>query len=164
VLEVKVNEKPPVVLPRTERLVEYGWPIHSEDYIALSSAFGKRSLDETGGYGDEFHNGVDLYGTYNARIVSVADGTVVEHWPPPNGYFRGHPILGGYVVIQHDGALSRYAHLSKTYVHEGDSVLAGQVIGRQGKTGKTASPHLHFELSIAGELVNPLRYLAEELR
>ena len=142
----------------------YGWPIHPEDYIALSSPFGKRSLDETGGYGDDFHNGVDMYGTWHSRIVCVADGKVVGHWPAPNGYYRGHPVLGGLLVVQHDGAVSTYAHLSKTYVHEGEIVRRGQVIGRQGKTGKTASPHLHFELRIEGELVNPLQYLDGELK
>lgn len=160
------SEKEPTVFPRSERVseVEYGWPMVAEDYLSLSSPFGKRSLDETGGYGDTFHDGVDMYGYYRARILAVADGIVLEHYPAPNGYFRGHPVLGGYLVVQHDGAVSRYAHLSKTYVHEGESVRGGQVIARQGGSGKTASPHLHFELELAGELVNPLGYIREELK
>lgn len=154
-----------VVLPVVEGLFEYGWPIHPEDYIALSSPFGKRDINDTGGYGDGFHDGVDMFGTWRARVCAVANGKVIEHWPPPNGYYGGHPVLGGVVAILHDnGAVSRYGHLAKTFVHEGDVVSRGQVIGRQGATGKTGSPHLHFELRIDGELVNPLRYISEELR
>lgn len=164
-LEIYVEKPGVVVLPRIERQYEFGWPIHPEDYVALSSPYGKRDLNETGGYGDDFHDGVDMYGTWRARIVSVADGTVIEHFPPPNGYYRGHPVLGGYLVVQHDqDTRSHYAHLSRTYVHEGDVVVEGQVIGRQGKSGKTASAHLHFALEIDGGLANPLRYLREELK
>ncbi len=144
-----------------ERKAALAWPIHHDDYVALSSPFGERDISETGGYGDGFHDGVDMYGTYSARITCVDDGEVLEHWPAPNGHYKGHPVLGGLLVVQHDGFISRYAHLSKTYVQQGDRVGKGQVIGRQGETGRTASQHLHFEIEIDGVRVNPLQYLAE---
>jgi murein DD-endopeptidase MepM/ murein hydrolase activator NlpD len=160
-LEIEVNEKPVVVVPVVERRLELGWPMHPEDFIALSSPYGKRDLNESGGYGSGDHRGVDMYGTWRARVVSVAEGVVIDHWPPPDKRFRGHPVLGGLLVIRHSGTVSLYGHLAKTYVKEGDVVCRGQVIGRQGSTGKTASAHLHFELSVDGVLVNPLKYIFE---
>ena len=138
------------------------WPIHLEDYMALSSPFGERDPEKIGGYGDDFHDGLDLFGTWRARVLAVADGVVTEHYPPPNGYYRGHPVYGGYIEITHDdGSISRYAHLSETDVVEDLYVAGGIPIGRQGKTGRTAKAHLHFELEIEGKKVNPLKYLEE---
>jgi murein DD-endopeptidase MepM/ murein hydrolase activator NlpD len=66
---------------------------------------------------------------------------------------------GGYgnlIVIQHqDGVETRYAHLAATGVREGDSVAAGQVIGRVGSTGRSTGPHLHFEVLVDGARVDP---------
>lgn len=138
----------------------YVFPIHEEDYVALSSPYGERDRGETGGYGDDFHDGLDAYGTWRARILSIDNGLVVTHYPPPDGYYRGHPVLGGYVEILHsDGSKSRYGHLGESFVHEGDYVHRGQLIGRQGETGKCSSAHLHFELEIDDRLVNPLQWV-----
>ncbi len=160
-IEILPVEKQSFVVAAAEEVVSFGWPIAEDDYIALSSPFGKRALSESGGFGDGFHRGVDMYGTWHARVVAVGDGVVTDHWPPPNGYYRGHPILGGVIEITlRTGHVVRYAHLSVSYVHEGDVVEAGQVVGRQGKTGKTDSEHLHFEIREDGELVNPLQFIS----
>jgi len=143
-------------------VVVYRYPIHPEDYIELSSPYGERNPYEIGGWGDAFHDGLDLWGisrwlTWQARIVAVADGKVIEHWNPVDVL---HPALGGYVRVQHkDGSVSSYGHLSSTYVWYKQEVKAGDVLGRQGATGQTAESHLHFELEIDGVKVNPLRYI-----
>lgn len=137
---------------------EYRFPIAESDYIMYTSAFGYRIspiLDI-----ELYHQGVDIAAVGDAQVVSIADGTVVEHWPPPDGYYRGHPIYGGLVIIQHDnGWKSLYAHLSWTRVNTGDRVQSGEVIGRIGSTGKSRGMHLHIELiDGAGRNVNPVLY------
>lgn len=151
----------------------YPFPIHPEDYIMPTSPYGTRDSIFFPGTEVE-HQGVDLKGTWKARILAVAPGMVVEHWPPPGtpvpnkegSYYEGHDIYGGMIKVEHDdGTIAIYAHLSKTYVHEWKSgeerwkVERGDLIGRQGDTGLAKGAHLHFELLRHGEHVNPLRYL-----
>jgi murein DD-endopeptidase MepM/ murein hydrolase activator NlpD len=151
------------------RKMSYTWPIAEADYIGLSSPYGERDPKSIGGYGDEFHDGVDMYGTWKARIYAIDKGKVVDHWIPPNEYYRGHKVLGGTIIIQHpNGVKSVYGHLSETFVHERDRVKAGDLIGRQGNTGtwkgREYPAHLHFELYINKEQVNPLKYFREPKR
>lgn len=147
----------------------YRFPIHPDDYLLPSSPFGERESPFTGK--EAYHLGVDLVGVWNARIQAVADGVVEVTWPAPGtpvpwkkgAVFSGHPLYGGMIEIRHDdGSKSRYGHLSKTLVWKGNRVVAGQVIGRQGNTGKTTGKqHLHFELEVGGRLVNPLLWIGE---
>jgi murein DD-endopeptidase MepM/ murein hydrolase activator NlpD len=126
------------------------------DSYWISSASGYRN-DPMGGKEEmQLHKGLDLVGPHRAPVKAAAAGVVVEHWPAPNGYFKGHPIYGGLLVIDHlDGTLTLYGHLSTTYVSTGDRVEAGEIIGRQGNTGISTGEHLHFEL-----IVNPLIYFS----
>jgi murein DD-endopeptidase MepM/ murein hydrolase activator NlpD len=138
----------------------YVWPFSRKDYLLPTSPFGERlSPFRRGGISE--HLGVDLLGVWHARIVSISNGTVLQHWVPPDGVrWHGHPIYGGMLLIQHDdGSTALYAHLSQTFVHEGNRVQAGQLIARQGATGRANGEHLHLELTINGEKVNPLLYL-----
>ena len=90
---------------------------------------------------------------YRRRPMGGKDES--QHWPAPNGYYKGHPMYGGLIVIDHlNGTHTLYAHMSSTYMGEGDQVEAGQVIGRQGDTGITTGEHLHFEV-----IINPLIYI-----
>jgi len=153
--------------PKIEKVFNYINPIHEEDYIKLSSPYGLREIPKgiyTGGALDRDHEALDLYGTWQARIVAVADGVVKEKWYVPNEYkgYKGHPIYGGYIVILHsDGSETGYGHLSwiSSEVHEGDFVSQGQVIARQGDTGLSDGGHLDFSVKINGEYVNPLKYV-----
>lgn len=140
---------------------QYRYPIHPADYVMPTSPFGERE-SPWGGQLVE-HQGVDLLGCWRARIVAIANGVVMEHWVPPDGeHWRGHPVYGGMIRIRHDdGSESLYAHLSESYIHEGYRVVAGQVIGRQGNTGRSQGDHLHFELVIDGEQVNPLLWIGK---
>lgn len=113
----------------------------------LTSGFGWR--DDPFGRGARFHSGVDIGAAYGREVPSVADGRVV---------FAGEQ--GGYgqtVVVQHDdGVTTRYGHLSGYTVAAGDRVRAGEVIGRVGSTGRSTGPHLHFEVLVGGQAVNPV--------
>lgn len=155
--------------------ISFGWPIHRDDYLDLSSPFGERDPIQVGGFGDDFHDGLDLYGIWRARIVSISDGQVVCHFIPPNARYSGHSVFGGLVVVHSSiGGQDfwiRYGHLSDTTVHEGDKILEGDLIGRQGATGACEEEHLHIEiirggycdtdtgLIIGGQSLNPLLYM-----
>jgi len=137
-------------------------PMAVDDFKRLTSPYGYRELINpfTGGTRESVHKGVDILGTYRARITAVGAGKVIEHYPPPNGFFKGHPVLGGMVKIDHgNGWQSVYGHLSATYVHEGQIVESGAVIGRQGNTGKSYGSHLHFELQYNNEAVQVLKFV-----
>src|SRR5574340_187578 len=120
----------------------------------ISSPVGYR-VDPMGGGegGEEFHRGLDMVGPHNSPILAAGDGVVVEHWPAPGtrtrtgGVFRGHPVFGGMIVIDHgDGVWTLYGHMSSTFVYTGQRVKAGDKIGIQGATGDATGEHLHFEV------------------
>ena len=120
----------------------------------ISSHTGYR-MNPMGGGEESLHRGLDLTAPAGAEVVSVLDGVVMEHYPLPDGYYHGHPVFGGYIVIQHtEGLLSMYGHLSKTFVHQGDWIEQGEVIGIIGDTGISTGRHLHFEI-----VVDPMKYL-----
>ena len=120
---------------------------------------GDPSLTSTFGYRvDPFlgrlalHPGVDLAEAYGAEIHAAAAGRVV-HAGPAGGY-------GMMVEIDHgNGLASRYAHMSEVLVAEGEAVDKGAVLGRLGSTGRSTGPHLHYEVRVDGEPVDPERYL-----
>lgn len=99
------------------------------------------------------HKGIDLAYKRGTPIVSTANGKVVEIGYEPLGF-------GNYVVIRHRyGFFTKYAHLDKKYVKEGQTVTQGQIIGRMGNTGLSTGPHLHYEVRIGTQVVDPERYL-----
>jgi murein DD-endopeptidase MepM/ murein hydrolase activator NlpD len=115
----------------------------------VSSRFGWRSDPFTGH--SRFHRGVDLRATYGTEVPAAAGGTVV---------FAGERgTYGNLVVMRHaNGVETRYAHLSAVEVKEGDVVEAGSAVGRVGSTGRSAAPHLHFEVLVNGERVDPAEW------
>ena len=123
------------------------WPVDGK----LESGFGGRS-NPFGGSGYEFHSGQDIDAPWGASVVAGANGDVsFVGWQ--NGY-------GQLVVIDHGGGLTtRYGHLSHIDVGQGESVTRGQFIGRVGSTGRSTGPHLHYEVRINDEPVDPLQYL-----
>lgn len=117
-------------------------PLKSYSYI--SSPYGMRN--------GRMHTGTDFAAATGTPIYAWKSGTVMQaSW---NGGY------GNFIEIKHsDGTVSRYAHLSKYAISSGQEVHKGQVIGYVGSTGNSTGPHLHFELKINGNFVNPMNYL-----
>jgi murein DD-endopeptidase MepM/ murein hydrolase activator NlpD len=137
---------------------QYMFPIAPDDYKYLTSPFGYRISPIL--KVERYHQGVDIASVWRAQVIAIADGVVTEHWPPPDGYFKGHSVYGGMLTIEHEnGVKSLYAHLSNTRVNTGDRIEKGQVIGRVGGTGMSDGEHLHFQIMIDGAEVNPLLYV-----
>ena len=134
-------------------------PYHQPlEQLWVSSGVGYR-MDPMGGIDAEekLHKGVDYAAAVGTPVKATLAGEVQEHWLPPGGRWKGHPVMGGMIVIDHgDGLLSIYGHLSATFIHEGEYVEAGQLIAEVGSTGMSTGSHLHFEV-----VVDPLRYLEE---
>jgi hypothetical protein len=98
------------------------------------------------------HSGLDLRDDYGAPVRAAAGGVVVAAGPR-GGY-------GNLVEIDHGGGMStRYGHLSAIDVTPGEPVKPGAVIGRVGSTGRSTGPHLHYEVRVDGEAVDPARFL-----
>jgi murein DD-endopeptidase MepM/ murein hydrolase activator NlpD len=117
---------------------------------SVTSPFGYRADPFLGRLA--LHPGVDLAETYGSEIHAAAAGRVA-HAGPAGGY-------GIMVEIDHgNGLATRYAHLSEVLVEEGEAVDKGAVLGRVGSTGRSTGPHLHYEVRVDGEPVDPERYL-----
>ena len=133
----------------------------------VTSPFGYRT-DPVTGEGDQGHKGIDLtlWRGYSAlSAIGVAwDGTVTDVRDGVEG-FDTVRSAGNRVTIDHgDGVVTKYYHLANGSipVQVGDSVAAGQVIGQMGSTGYSTGAHLHFQLEIYGEPVDPLPFLLGE--
>ena len=114
------------------------------------SGFGNRTNPIGGGTG--FHAGLDMPSPSGTPIRACRSGTVVIA-----GWQGGY---GNAVVIDHGGGMATlYAHQSQLGVSAGTKVLAGEIIGAVGSTGNSTGPHLHFEVRISGNPVNPTPYL-----
>jgi murein DD-endopeptidase MepM/ murein hydrolase activator NlpD len=123
------------------------WPVVGK----LESGFGGRR-NPFGGNSYEFHSGQDIDAATGDPVVAGASGKVAFiGWQ--NGY-------GQLIVVDHGGGLTtRYGHLSHIDVAQGQTIERSQFIGRVGSTGRSTGPHLHYEIRINDEPVNPLRYL-----
>jgi murein DD-endopeptidase MepM/ murein hydrolase activator NlpD len=116
----------------------------------ISSPFGYRTDPFLGR--PALHPGVDLVQAYGAEIYSTAAGRVVRAGP-----YGGY---GNMVELDHgNGLATRYGHMSEVLVSEGQEVKAGAVLGRIGSTGRSTGPHLHYEVRINDEPVDPERFL-----
>ncbi len=122
------------------------WPAEGH----LTSGFGYRVNPFTGQ--SILHAGLDIANHVGTPIVAPARGTVISvGWQ--NAY-------GNCVVVNHGNSITtRYAHLEKAMVKEGQIVNRGEVIATLGSTGRSTGPHLHYEVRIGGVPVNPLRYI-----
>jgi len=127
-------------LPRTRAVVAYLWPARG----VVTSRFGTRWR--------RHHTGVDIAAPRGTPIHAARDGRVVRA-----GWYGGYGLV---VVLEHgDGMETWYGHASAVLVRVGQQVERGQVIGRVGCTGACTGPHVHFEVRVRGQPVNPLRYL-----
>lgn len=126
------------------------WPIEGADASNISSPFGYREDGFGGKKG--FHNAIDLAFPEGTPVYATQSGYITDHWPAPDGYWKGHEIYGGCInIISPDGWSTFYGHLSKTYVREGDWIQKGELIGLVGNTGLSTGAHLHYEINIDPE-------------
>lgn len=147
--------KEEVIVEAVPKIVERGTKV-PPTYIKpisggrLSSGFGGRKAPKKGASTN--HKGIDWQ-----------PPSVRRSWHPAAVRLQGQAGGSGYgyvVYIQHaDGRETRYGHLSKVLVSVGQKVSQGQKIALSGNTGRSTGPHLHFEIRINGQAVNPLNYL-----
>jgi murein DD-endopeptidase MepM/ murein hydrolase activator NlpD len=125
----------------------YIWP---EQGASISQGYGPSDLwfePSFGGFA-HFHTGLDLVSS-DTRIFAASPGVVSAVGHSSTGY-------GNYVVLAHAGGYSTlYGHLSVTMVNVGDTVNQGQQVGVEGSTGMSTGPHLHFEVRLNGNPVDP---------
>lgn len=123
---------------------------------ALTSNFGVRSDPFNGGAA--MHAGIDMAGPVGEPIYATADGVVTRA-----GWYGGY---GNVIDLGHGrGIETRYGHLSRILVKDGQKVKRGEMIARMGSTGRSTGSHLHYEVRIDGRAVNPVPFLqsAEQL-
>lgn len=119
----------------------------------VTSEFGKRAHPSSGD--ETYHTGIDLDAAEGTEVKAVYSGIVKM--------VQEDKTWGLMVVIDHEnGYITKYAHLSKINVGEGERVIDGDVIALSGNTGITTGPHLHFELNYKDEPINPLEFLKIE--
>ncbi len=115
----------------------------------------KKAFRYTSGFGmrwGRMHEGTDFAAPHGTPIHATADGVVIHA-----GWLSGY---GRLVKIEHRfGIETRYAHLSKIRVSEGQRVSRGDRIGDMGNTGRSTGTHLHYEVRVGGKAVNPMTYI-----
>jgi murein DD-endopeptidase MepM/ murein hydrolase activator NlpD len=115
-----------------------------------SSSFGWR-IDPFNGH-RAFHEGLDFMAATGAPIYAAAGGIVSTAEQTPD--------YGKLIKIDHGSGLeTRYAHASKIFVRAGERVEKGQKIAEVGSTGRSTGPHLHYEIRLAGNPLDPRKYL-----
>jgi len=116
----------------------------------MTSSFGMRTHPVLGGR--RSHKGTDPGAATGTPVYATADGTVAMA-----EYYSSY---GNYIQLAHGGNMeTRYAHLSGYNVSAGQQVRKGDLIGYVGTTGRSTGPHLHYEVRVAGEAVDPRPYM-----
>ena len=133
-----------------QRIYEGGnftWPCPGYHYITYT--FGYRFNPYTGLW--SMHNGIDISAPNGVDIVAAASGKVIlSQW------YQGY---GNCVIVDHgSGIVTLYGHASVLCVSQGQEVSRGQVIAKVGTTGNSTGYHLHFEVRLKGQPVDPLQY------
>lgn len=121
------------------------WPV--TDYKEISSAYGNRIHPITNK--KNFHKGIDIPAPQDTNVLAIDDGIVSF-----SGYQNGY---GNVVKIKHfDGKTTVYAHNNYNVVKQGDIIRKGDVISKVGTTGNSTGNHVHFEIIVNGENMNPV--------
>ena len=127
---------------------EMMWPVPG--YYAISSYFGNRLHPISKQY--KMHTGIDISSSRGTQLVAAQKGTVV--------FANWFASYGKAIIIDHGGGyVTLYAHLDAINVSVGQAVDKGEKIGKTGNTGYSTGPHLHFEVRLNGEYVDPLTYV-----
>lgn len=116
----------------------------------ITSTFGERHDPFTKEL--KYHQGIDIAAPTGTPVKAAGDGKVID----ATGRYQGNAAWGNVVVIDHGhGLVTRYAQLDSFIVRKGDKVKAGDAIGAVGATGRATGPHLHFEVILDGENIDP---------
>jgi murein DD-endopeptidase MepM/ murein hydrolase activator NlpD len=120
-----------------------------DDY-RVSSPFGRRPDPVTGEWA--FHEGIDIPGDERTPVRATAPGTVV---------FAGEDDQYGFLVeVEHgNGVRTRYGHLYKALVRQGQRVRYRERIALMGSTGRSTGPHLHYEVIVDGKPRDPMNFI-----
>ena len=130
-------------------------PVSNKDLRRIGSHFGTRT--DPFYKVSKFHEGIDFSASVGTEVYATGNGKVVEAGRNQGGY-------GNEIVIDHGYSYRTvYAHLSRIFVRPGQQVLRGQVIGYVGNTGKSTSPHLHYEVRKNGIAINPIYFFFNDL-
>jgi len=143
------------------QLGNYYWPIDPSNAKAfvITSPFGYRGSEATGGVGTAYHEGVDIGADAGTPVMAIADGTVTQ--AGPNGGY------GNFVAIDHgtdtsgQSIGSSYGHMQSLNTTTGATVKKGDVIGYVGSTGNSTGPHLHLNIIVNKQNVDPLTYFPQ---
>ena len=123
------------------------FPLKEGTYKRISCPFGPRKAPVPGA--STFHKGIDIAADTGTPIYASAGGTVK--------YAGSEPGFGLYIKLSHDGGVQTlYGHCSQLLVKKGEKVKQGQIIALVGNTGRSSGSHLHFEIRVNGEAVDPL--------
>ena len=124
-------------------------PVDAEEYL-FSSGFGWRRNPITGT--KEFHNGLDISAPEATPVIAPANGKVIE-----TGFDN---YQGNYMRIDHGlGCITVFAHLLAINVKLDEKITRGDVIAFLGSTGRSTGPHLHYQIEVNGDVVDPIDYI-----
>lgn len=129
-------------------------PVSNKDLKQTASGYGTRidPIYKT----VKFHSGMDFSANVGTPVYATGNGVVRK-----TGW---EGLYGNCIQIDHGfGYVTRYAHLSKIDVRVGQKVVRGETIGKVGTTGKSTGPHLHYEVMVKGQIVNPVNYYFMDL-
>lgn len=129
-------------------------PVSNKDLKQTASGYGTRidPIYKT----VKFHSGMDFSANVGTPVYATGNGVVRK------AGWKG--LYGNCIQIDHGfGYVTRYAHLSKIDVRVGQKVVRGETIGKVGTTGKSTGPHLHYEVMVKGQIVNPVNYYFMDL-
>jgi murein DD-endopeptidase MepM/ murein hydrolase activator NlpD len=125
---------------------KFAWPLPQR--FTISSAYGNRIHPIT--KRKKMHAGIDIAAPKGTKILAAGKGEVIVA-----KYYGGY---GNCVIVDHNGKWTIYGHMSKISVKEGDQVEVGHVLGLVGSTGDSTGNHLHYEVRVNSEAVDPLKY------
>ena len=131
----------------------FSGPLGLPAAAAMTSPFGTRRSYNGGGF-DRFHAGADFAGAPGSPVLAPAPGVVVMA--------DTLNVRGNATIIDHGwGIYTGYWHQTEIYVHPGDTVQTGQIIGTIGSTGRVTGAHLHWELWVNGVPVDPMQWVRQ---
>ncbi|MBU0763855.1 MAG: M23 family metallopeptidase [Bacteroidetes bacterium] len=131
-------------------------PVLNKDLTRIASYFGWRNDPVYKGT-KKMHEGIDFTAPVGTEIFATGDGVIEEVKLSRRGY-------GNQILIDHGyGYKTRYAHLQRVKVIEGQQVRRGEMIGTVGNTGKSVGPHLHYEVLKNNKAINPINYFYQDL-